>query len=187
MEIDPVRYSGRPSEKRSEQEDAIYDKLEELGIAFDRVDHTAADNMADCLLIEEALGGRICKNLFLRNRQATEFYLLMLPGDKSFKTKTLSPLLGCSRLSFGEAEHLAALLRTVPGSVSALELLFDTEGRVKLVIDRDLLREETVSGHPGFSTSTVRLKREDLLRYAEAVGHTPTVVELPREDAAAPV
>ena len=181
MEIDPRRYAGRPPEKRSAQEDAIYDKLEELGIPFDRVDHTAADNMADCRLIEETLGGHICKNLFLRNRQATEFYLLMLPGDKPFKTKTLSPLLGCSRLSFGEAEYLERFLRTVPGSVSALELLFDTAGQVKLVVDRELLEEETVSGHPGFSTSTLRLRREDLLRYVEATGHSPVYVDLPRE------
>ena len=52
---------------------------------------------------------------------------------------------------------------------------------MKLVIDHDLLQEETIGGHPGFSTSTLRLKREDLLRYVEAVGHTPTIVDLPTE------
>ena len=179
MNIDKTRYSCRPRESRSEQEDAIYDKLDELSIPFDRVDHDAANTMEDCLLIEETLGGKICKNLFLCNRQATEFYLLMMPVRKPFKTKYLSAQLGCARLSFAGAEHMAELLHTVPGSVSALELLFDTERRVKLVIDRDLLEEDTISGHPGFSTSTLKLSREDLLRYVEATGHTPELVVLP--------
>lgn len=181
MNIDPVRYSGRPAERRSMQEEAIYDKLEELAIPFDRVDHDHADTMEDCLLIESVLGGKICKNLFLCNRQQTEFYLLMMPGDKPFKTKFLSAQLGCSRLSFADAGHMEQYLHTIPGSVSALELLFDTEGRVRLVVDRDLLGDETVSGHPGFSTSTLRMAREDLLRYVEATGHSPTIIDLPAE------
>ena len=164
MRIDPTRYTGRPAEKRTPAEEAIYDKLEELGIPFDRVDHDHADTMEDCLLIESTLGGKICKNLFLCNRQQTAFYLLMMPGGKPFKTKFLSAQLGCARLSFADAGHMAQYLRTIPGSVSALELLFDTENAVQLVIDRELLAEDTISGHPGLSTSTLRMAREDLLR-----------------------
>lgn len=90
MYIDPTVYQGRPSDDRIPQELAVYDKLEELGISFTRVDHDHADTMEDCLLIERTLGARICKNLFLCNRQQTDFYLLMMPGDKPFKTKDLS-------------------------------------------------------------------------------------------------
>ena len=181
MNIDPVRYTGRPAEKRSPQEDAVYDALDALSIPFYRVDHDHADTMEDCLLIESVLGGKICKNLFLCNRQGTEFYLLMMPGDKPFKTKYLSAQLGCARLSFADAGHMDKYLRTSPGSVSALELLFDTEKHVRLVIDRDLLLDDHISGHPGFSTSTVRLTREDMLRYVNLTGHEPTYVDLPRE------
>ncbi|MBQ2061310.1 MAG: prolyl-tRNA synthetase associated domain-containing protein [Oscillospiraceae bacterium] len=181
MKIDPVRYSGRPVEKREPWEEAIYDKLDELNIPFFRVDHDYADTMEDCLLIEEALGGKICKNLFLCNRQQTAFYLLMMPGGKPFKTKYLSAQLGCARLSFADAEHMARYLNTIPGSVSALELLFDTDHMVQLVIDRELLADDTVSGHPGRSTSTVRMSREDLLRYVSAVGHEPVYIDLPAE------
>ena len=103
----------------------------------------------------------------------------MMPGDKPFKTKDLSPLLGCSRLSFASPDHMRDYLNTVPGSVSALELLFDTEQKIRLVIDKALLEDTYISGHPAISTSTLRLKREDLLRFVEAVGHTPTVIDLP--------
>ena len=181
MRIDPEHYTGRPGEKRSPQENAIYDALDALSIPFVRADHEHADTMEDCLLIESVLGGKICKNLFLCNRQGTEFYLLMMPGDKPFKTKYLSAQLGCARLSFADAEHMAALLQTSPGSVSALELLFDTEHKVRLVIDRDLRREDTISGHPGYSTSTLRLSSEDMLRYVNFTGHEPTLVDLPWE------
>ena len=179
MHIDPTVYSGRPADQRLPQEEAIYDKLEELHIPYTRVDHDHADTMEDCLLIEAVLGGKICKNLFLCNRQQTEFYLLLMPGDKPFKTKYLSAQLGCSRLSFADADHMAAYLSTTPGSVSALELLFDRQIKIQLVIDRALLAEETISGHPGISTSTLCLSREDLLRYAEATGHSPIYVDLP--------
>jgi len=179
MYIDPQRYTGRPTDQRIPQELAVYDRLEELNIPYIRVDHDHADTIEICHQVERILGSKICKNLFLCNRQQTDFYLLMMPGDKPFKTKNLSPLLGCSRLSFADADHMRDYLNTVPGSVSALELLFDTEQKVRLVIDKALLEDTYISGHPAISTSTLRLKREDLLRFVEAVGHTPTVIDLP--------
>jgi len=71
------------------------------------------------------------------------------------------------------------LLQTIPGSVSAMELLFDDQGKVQLVIDRDLLADEYISGHPGISTSTIRMKREDMLKFVVSTGHEPVYVDLP--------
>lgn len=179
MKIDQTVYTGRATDERIPQELAIYDKLDELNIPYTRVDHEHADTMEDCLLIESVLGTQICKNLFLCNRQQTEFYLLLMPGDKPFKTKFLSAQLECARLSFATPEHMQAYLNTTPGSASALELLFDKERNVRLVIDWDLLQNEDIGCHPGISTSTLRLQRDDLLRYVQAVGHTPTYIDLP--------
>ena len=182
MHIDPTIYTGHPADKRTEAEEAIYDKLDALSIPYIRVDHDHADTMEDCLLIEEQLGAAICKNLFLCNRQQTQFYLLLMRGDKPFKTKFLSAQLGCSRLSFADEGHMADLLHTIPGSVSALELLFDTERQIQLVIDQPLMGDEFISAHPGLSRSTIRLTREDLLRFVRATGHEPVVVDLPVEE-----
>ena len=179
MYIDPNVYTTRPTDGRIPQEEAIYDKLEELHIPYRRVDHDHADTIEICHQVERILEGKICKNLFLCNRQQTEFYLLMMPGDKPFKTKYLSAQLGCSRLSFADAGHMARFLQTVPGSVSAMELLFDTEHHVQLVIDRELMEDAYISGHPGISTSTLRLKREDMLSFVSATGHEPTYIDLP--------
>ena len=179
MEIDKIVYSNRPEGELLPEESAIYDKLEELKIPYQRVSHEHADTMEDCLLIEKVIGARICKNLFLTNRQETEFYLLMMPGDKPFKTKYITEPLSCSRLSFAGAEHMNEFLKTIPGSVSALELLFDTDSRVRLVIDKDLLKDEFICGHPGRSRATVKFTRDDLLKYVKAVGHEPTIIDLP--------
>ncbi len=181
MNIDNTLYSGRPQQRRTDAEEAIFDRLDTLGIAYCRVDHEHADTMEDCLLVESVLGAKICKNLFLCNRQKTDFYMLMMPGDKPFKTKHLTGQLGCARLSFADADKMEEYLHTVPGSVSALELIFDTQQHIRLVIDEDLLRDPYISGHPGISTSTLRLSREDMLRYIRDSGHEPTVITLPWE------
>ena len=135
MYINPTVYTGRPDDDRIPQELAIYDRLEELNIPYLRVDHDHADTMEACLQIESLLGAKICKNLFLCNRQQTQFYLLMMPGDKPFKTKFLSAQLGCARLSFADEGHMAQYLSTIPGSVSALELLFGSEEEAAKFVD----------------------------------------------------
>lgn len=179
MYIDPTRYTSRPANDRIPQELAVYNRLEELNIPYVRVDHEHADTIEFCQEVEAVLGSKICKNLFLCNRQQTDFYLLMMPGSKPFKTKYLSAQLGCARLSFADAEHMKQYLQTIPGSVSALELLFDTGRHVQLVIGRALMEDELISGHPGISTSTLQLRREDLLRYVDSTGHIPIYIDLP--------
>lgn len=179
MKTDNTLYFGRPADERSADEMAVYDRLDSLEIEYARADHEHADTMEDCLAIESVLGAKICKNLFLCNRQKTRFYMLMMPSDKPFKTKFLTSQLNCARLSFAEADKMAEFLHTIPGSVSALELIFDTDENIQLVIDNELLKDEFICGHPSISTSTLRLKREDMLRYVEKSGHSPVFIDLP--------
>ena len=179
MYIDPTVYQGRPSDDRIPQELAVYDKLEELGISFTRVDHDHADTMEDCLLIERTLGARICKNLFLCNRQQTDFYLLMMPGDKPFKTKELSHQLGISRLSFASPEDMEQYLDCTPGSSSVMGLANDKENKVQLLMDEDVVRGEFLGCHPCINTSSLKLYTKDVLeKFLPAVHHEPVYVVL---------
>ena len=179
MYIDPTVYQGRPSDDRIPQELAVYDKLEELGISFTRVDHDHADTMEDCLLIERTLGARICKNLFLCNRQKTKFYLLLMPGSKPFKTKDLSAQIGSSRLSFGGPEDMERLLHLTPGSVTVLGLMYDPDCQVTLLIDQDLYQQTAFGCHPCINTSTVQFSTADLReKLLPALGHPVTLVQL---------
>lgn len=175
-------YSGRPADinSRLSKEVRIYDLLDKLGIEYKRADHPAAETMEACLEIEKVLGVEICKNLFLRNRQKTEFYLLMMPGSKPFKTKDITKQLGCARLSFAEAEFMEEFLDITPGSVSVLGLMNDIENRVRLIIDKDILEGEYIGCHPCINTSSLAIKTEDILnKFLPAVGHTTTTVEMP--------
>ena len=174
-------YHGRPTDctGREEREIRTYDLLDRLDIDYIRTDHDPATTMEVCHVIDGVLDVLICKNLFLCNRQQTNFYLLMMPGDKPFKTKDLSAQLGVSRLSFASEDHMQELLDVLPGSVSVLALMNDPENRVRLVIDREVLEEEYVGCHPCKNTSSIKLRTSDLLeKFLPAVHHTPTVVTL---------
>lgn len=135
--MDQTRYTGRPQTGpgRDPGEMACYDFLDGLGVSYDRVDHDPAFHIETCHQVEAVLGAPIAKNLFLCNRQKTQFYLLLMEGDKVFKTKHLSAQLGCSRLSFADEGDLNRLLGVQPGSASLLCLLQDRESLVQLVLD----------------------------------------------------
>ena len=171
----PADLSGRlPKEIRS------YDLLDSLGIAYRRIDHEAAMTMEACAAIDEALDATICKNLLLCNRQCTAFYLLMIPGNKTFKTSVLSKQIGSSRLSFADAQYMEQFLDITPGSVSVLGLMNDHEHHVQLLIDEDVLKGEFFGCHPCINTSSLRLRTSDLMeKIIPAMGHEPRIVSLP--------
>lgn len=173
----PADCSGRP-----EKECAVYDLLERLDIPFTRADHPAAFTMEECEAVSQALHTPICKNLFLCNRQKTAFYLLLLPASKPFRTKEITAQLECARLSFAGEEQLASLLHLTPGSATIFGLQYDTENRVQLVVDRDLLDEAYFGCHPCINTSTIRLKTSDVFdRLTHALHHDYTLVTLKGE------
>ena len=138
--------------------------------------------MEACLEIDATLGAKTCKNLFLTNRQQTAFYLLLIPGDKPFKTKDISAQIGSSRLSFGSHELMEELLDITPGSLTVLGLMNDLDHDVTLLIDEDVLKNEFFGCHPCINTSTVKFKTSDLVeKLIPALKHRPTMVNLPTE------
>lgn len=172
---------GRPTDLsgRAEREIRVYDLLDSLSVSYKRIDHEPAMTMEVCELIDKALEAVICKNLFLCNRQETDFYLLMMPGDKVFKTKDLSAQIGSSRLSFATPENMLLMLDVTPGSASVLSLMNDKENRVKLLIDRDVLQNEYFGCHPCMNTSSLRIKVSDLTeKIIPALSHPYTEVVL---------
>ena len=172
---------GRPKncEGREAKEIRTYDFLDSLGIEYYRVDHEHLDTMEQCEAVDVALETVLCKNLFLCNRQQTDFYLLMMPGDKPFKTKDLSAQIGSSRLSFATAEAMEKYLDITPGSLSLLGLTQDKENCVRLLIDSDVLTGEYIGCHPCINTSSLRIKTQDMIeKIIPAMGHYVTLVKL---------
>jgi Ala-tRNA(Pro) deacylase len=178
--------NGRPANwaQRLAKEIRVYDLLDNLNIEYQQVDHEAAMTMEACAAIDETMGTAMCKNLLLCNRQCTQFYLLLIPGDKPFKTSVLSKQIGSSRLSFAAGEYMEQFLDITPGSLSVLGLMNDKDNQVTLLIDKEVLNDEYIGVHPCVNTSSLRLKTADLLEtIIPAMGHPMTVVELPRGEA----
>lgn len=164
---------------RLAKEERVYDLLDSLHIPYEGVDHDQADTIEACHCVDEALNTNICKNLFLRNRQKTTFYLLLLPGDKQFFTKDLSHQLGISRLSFAEPEYMEEFLDITPGSVSVLGLMNDLDENVSLLIDEELLHEEYIGCHPCINTTSLKIRTSDILNiFLKHVKHSYHVVKL---------
>ena len=176
-----ILQEGRPerSAGRLEKEIRCYDFLDGLGISYRRIDHEPAMTMEACAAIDEALEATICKNLLLCNRQCTDFYLLLIPGDKVFKTSQLSKQIGSSRLSFAAPEYMERYLDITPGSLSILGLMNDHDHRVQLLLDKDVLKGEFIGCHPCINTSSLKLRTEDLIRrIIPALDHEPRMVQL---------
>lgn len=174
-------FNGRPenTENRLEKEIRTYDLLDSLGISYRRIDHEAMPTIKACHDVDARLGIHICKNLFLCNTQKTNFYLLMMPGEKKFQTKIVSKQLGVARLSFAPEEYMSELLDITPGSVSVMGLMNDSEHKVQLLMDRDLLKEEYLGCHPCINTSSIKLLTSDLLeKFLPAVEHEVILVDL---------
>ncbi len=160
---------GRPEsdEGRLAKEIRCYDCLDRLGMEYWRTDHPDAQayTMEACKEIDAVLGATVCKNLFLTNRQHTQFYLLMMPGEKVFKTKELSSQIGSARLSFGTPEEMEELIDCAPGSASVLGLMNDRD-----------------NAHPCINTSSLKLRTKEIVeKFLPAVHHEMTVVELKGE------
>lgn len=176
--------TGRPADcaGRLEKEIRCYDLLDRLNVPYQRIDHEAANTMEACAAVDEALNATICKNLLLCNRQCTAFYLLMIPGEKHFKTSVLSKEIGSSRLSFAAPEYMEQFLDITPGSLSVLGLMNDKENRVQLLMDEDILKGDYFGCHPCINTSSLRIATRDLMeRVIPALGHEPRFVTLPKE------
>ena len=172
---------GRPQniEGRLLKEIRTYDFLDAIGVEYCCIDHEPANTMEACEAVDRALNIRICKNLFLCNRQQTDFYLLCMPGDKVFKTKDLSAQIGSARLSFASPEHMEKYLDITPGSVSILGLMNDRENAVQLLIDEEVLERENFGCHPCINTSSLRMKTSELTeKIIPALKHPPRIVKL---------
>lgn len=174
-------FKGRPTDTsgRLDKEIKVYDFLDDLKIDYTRVDHEALETMEALKQVNIDFDVDICKNLFLCNRQKTAYYLLMMPGDKKFLTKELSSQINSARLSFASGEDMESFLDITPGSLSVMGLMNDTENKVQLLIDEDVLKNEFFGCHPCINTSTLRIKVNDLMEVIlPKVKHEAVIVKL---------
>lgn len=176
-------FEGRPHGLEcTDMEVRVYDFLDGLGVGYKTLKHPAAFTIEECNKVRDAIKAPVFKNLFLTNKQQTKFYLLLMPGEKVFKTKYLSAQINSARLSFAGPDKMMELLGVTPGSVTPMGLINDKDGVVNLLIDSDLQSSEEFACHPCINSASVVMAFSDLIsKVLPATGHPFTWVDLPSE------
>jgi len=164
----------------------LLDHLSALGIQAETVEHEPVFTVAESKAIKERIPGAHTKNLFVKDKKG-RFFLISAKHDTAIDLKRAHEALGASgRLSFGSADQLRALLGVEPGSVTAFAVVNDTDGKVTMVLDANLMEHQRVNFHPLVNSMTTGVSREDLLKFLQATGHEPTILRLPEPPAELP-
>lgn len=168
-----------PAAFRTELQKSVYETFEKLNIPFERVDTDEAVTMDDCVAINDKLDMKMVKTLFLCNRQQTDFYLFVTRGDKPFCSKDFSHALDIVRVSFAPAELLLDMLQTPVGATTVLSMLVDTENRVKVVFDNEVVREEWYGCSDGTTTGYLKIRTMNIVhRFLDYTNHKPMIVSI---------
>lgn len=166
-------YFGTPLQQK------VYAALEALKIPFERVNTDEAITMEDCTTIEAKLAMRMVKTLFLCNRQKTAFYLFITLGDKPFHSKKFSTTLDVARVSFAPSELMQTMLGTNIGAATVFSSLLDTENKVQIVLDKDVLFNEWYGCSDGTTTGYMKVRTEDICgKFLPFTNHLPVTVEV---------
>ena len=155
----------------------LFARLDGLDIAHATVEHPPVFTVEQAQEHTHHLPGGHTKNLFLEDR-AGGLWLVTCLDEQPVRVNALARLLGAPRFSFGKPERLMEALGVEPGSVTALALVNDTGRRVRPVLDTKLMAHELVNCHPLANTATTTLRSADLMRFMEALGYAPQLVDL---------
>lgn len=160
-------------------EKPVYETLDRMGIPYMRVEHEAT---ASCEEADEVMGdltGTPSKSLFLTNKKKTEFWLVLMNGNKPLNIKEFSPLVGEKHLSFASEEKMVEKLGLTPGHVSVFGLLNNTEHDVHVIADTELRERDKITFHPNINTRTIEIPTNDMYRFIEEMGNPFEEITLP--------
>ena len=155
----------------------VYKKLDTYGLTYSVHEHKAVFTVEEANELYGDIPGCHTKNLFLKNTDASAFYLYIIASHKRADLKALAALVGEKKLHFGSPEELEAYLQLTPGSVSALGLLNDTDRKVRVLVDKEVWESEQVNAHPNTNTATVTFPKADFQEFFKKTGHEVVLVE----------
>ena len=162
--------------------DQLFARLDALGIAYQTHSHPPVFTVAESAALRGSLPGGHCKSLFLKDRKGG-LWLVVALEERLIDLKRLADALAAPRFSFGSPELLHQVLGVTPGSVTPFALTNDGAHRVQVVLDQGMLDHDPLNYHPLVNDRTTAIAAADLLRFIEACGHRPRIVDL---DSAAP-
>jgi Ala-tRNA(Pro) deacylase len=152
--------------------------LADLGISVSTVRHPPLYTVADSQSLRGEISGGHTKNLFLKDKK-DNFFLVSVGEDAVVDLKQIHTIIGAaSRVSFGRPEMLMELLGVIPGAVTVFGLINDTQRRVKVVLDQDLMAHDVINAHPLINEATTSITSADLIRFVEPTGHDAAILKV---------
>jgi Ala-tRNA(Pro) deacylase len=159
--------------------DSLYLFLDRHLIPYERHEHVEVYTSEQARRLIPTLPGISAKNLFLRTKKDTRYYLLAFPDNKSVNLKSLASVLGLPRLSLASPERLMNILGIEPGAVSILALVNDTGNEVEVLLDHDLWLADQLQCHPLINTETLVIPHQGIVKFLEVTGHKVNLVDIP--------
>ena len=158
--------------------DELFALFDRLGIEHSTIEHPPFFTVEEGRPWHDKIPGLHCKNLFIKDRKGG-IWLVVLPADKRADLARLEKALGAPRFSFARPDVLQDVLELTPGSVTPFGLINDTQRRVKVVLDADMLDSEWINFHPLHNAASTTLPSAGLLTFVRALGYEPTVTRVP--------
>ena len=157
----------------------VKDKLDELGIEFDEVEHPPAFTTEQADSYIEGLEGVRTKSMFLTNKKKTQYYLLIMGDKKRLDMADFKVQVGANRIRMASADSLAEKMQLSPGTVSPFGLLNNEEKDILVYFDKDIVSEDIMTFHPNTNEKTIFIKTQDLFRFLDSIGFTYEFLTLP--------
>ncbi|WP_421779593.1 prolyl-tRNA synthetase associated domain-containing protein [Kiloniella litopenaei] len=157
--------------------DELFQKLDDLGIETTTITHPAVYTVEESKEHCGDIPGAHTKNLFLRNKKG-QMWLLVCFEDRKIDMKILGKALGAGKLSFGSADRLMEFLGITPGSVSPFTAINDKNNAVKVVLDKQMMKQSPINAHPLANTMTTSISPADLVKFLSAIDHSPEELDM---------
>ncbi|MDX8432438.1 prolyl-tRNA synthetase associated domain-containing protein [Mesorhizobium sp. M4B.F.Ca.ET.215.01.1.1] len=152
--------------------------LADLGIGVSTIRHPPLYTVADSQALRGEIAGGHTKNLFLKDKK-DNFFLVTVDEEAEVDLKQIHHLIGAAgRVSFGKPEMLMELLGVIPGAVTVFGLINDSERRVKVFLDQELMSHAVINAHPLTNEATTSIASADLVRFVEATGHDAVILKV---------
>lgn len=154
-------------------------KLQELGIAYNVVDHPPVFTTEQADSYIKDLEGVRTKSMFLTNKKKTQYYLLIMDDKKRLDMDNFKVQVGDDRIRIASLDSLAEKMNLPAGTVSPFGLLNNEEKDIHVYFDKDIISEDTMAFHPNTNEKTIFIKSKDLFRFLKSIGFTYEILILP--------
>lgn len=153
----------------------VANKLQELGIPFDVVEHPPAFTTEQA---DSYIEGVRTKSMFLTNKKKTQYYLLIMDDKKSLDMDLFKELVSANRIRMASADSLYEKMQLPPGTVSPFGLLNNEEKDILVYFDKDIVSEYIMTFHPNTNEKTIFVATRDLFKFLTHLGYDYQILEL---------